>query len=114
MWEFVSDVYLTNAWNPKQMGFISEKVFQKLTADQQEALIFMGKKAEAIGWHQSIGIAQGAPRILAENGMNVHAASDELMGGLRKIGATMLGEWMAKADAEAKTSVEAFKAAIGR
>ncbi len=114
MWEFVSDVYLTNAWNPKQMGFISEAAFQKMTPAQQEALIFAGKKAEAIGWTQSIQIASNAPKILAENGMGVHQPSDQLMGELRKVGNTMLDEWLEKADANAKEAIDAYKAAVGR
>jgi TRAP-type C4-dicarboxylate transport system substrate-binding protein len=114
MHEFVSDVYLTNAWNPKQMGFIREAAFQKLTPSQQQALIFAGKKAEAIGWAQSIEIADGAPKILAEQGMKVHEPSDALMTELRGVGGTMLDEWLEGADAAAKAAVDAYKAAIGR
>jgi len=114
MHEFVSDVYLTNAWNPKQMGFIRESTFQKLTPSQQQALIFAGKKAEAIGWAQSIEIADGAPKILAERGMKVHEPAKALMGELRGVGGTMLDEWLAKADTGAKAAVDAYKVAVGR
>ena len=114
MHEFVSDVYLTNAWNPKQMGFIRESTFQKFTPSQQQALIFAGKKAEAIGWAQSIEISDGAPKILAERGMKVHEPTEALMGELRGVGGTMLDEWLAKADAGAKAAVDVYKAAVGR
>ncbi len=114
MHEFVTDMYMTNAWNPKQMAFIKESVFQKMTPEQQEALIFAGRKAEAIGWAQSIAIAQNAPRILTERGMKVHKASGDLMGGLKKIGDTMLDEWLAKADDGAKTAIGSFKTAVAR
>lgn len=114
MHEFVSDVYLTNAWNPKQMGFIREAVFQKMTPSQQQALILAGKKAEAIGWFQSVQIADNAPRILAERGMKVHEADSAVMADLRGVGGTMLDEWLDKADAEAQAAIAAYKAAVGR
>ncbi len=114
MWEFVSDIYITNAWNPKQMAFISEKFFQKLTAAQQEAILFAAKRAEESGWYQSIGIVVSAPGILAENGMNVHVPTDTLMAELRAVGDIMLKEWLEDADDEAKKVVAEYMAAIGR
>jgi len=114
MWEYVSDVYIANAWNPKEMDFIVEADFKKLKADVQEAIILAGEKAEAIGWHQSLGIVQRAPKTLAQNGMKVHQASDTLKKELRAIGDTMLNEWLAKADDVSKKAVTEYKAAVGR
>lgn len=114
MHEYVSDMYLTNAWNPKQMAFISEKVFQKMTPKQQEIVLFAARKAEAVGWHESISIVNHAPQILAERGMRVHVASDKLMAELRQVGDTMLNEWLENADDEAKKLVAEYKAAVGR
>ena len=114
MHEYVSDMYLTNAWNPKQMAFISEKLFKKLTPGQQEIVMFAARKAEATGWHQSISIVNHAPQTLAERGMRVHVASDKLMAELRDVGNTMLNEWLENADDEAKKLVAEYKAAVGR
>jgi TRAP-type C4-dicarboxylate transport system substrate-binding protein len=114
MWEFVSDIYLTNAWNPKQMAFISEELFQKISTSHQEAVLLAAAKAEAVGWNESINIVLNAPRILAENGMRVHPASDTLMQELRDIGDIMLTEWLENADDEAKALVAEYRAAVGR
>ncbi len=48
--------------------------------------------------------------MLKENGMTVSPPSQKLDAELRKIGATMVDEWLSEAGASGKSVVDAYKA----
>jgi TRAP-type C4-dicarboxylate transport system substrate-binding protein len=109
LWDF-ADVYLkTDAWIPKQMVFVREDKFQELSPENQQAVLDAAAEAEAWLWDKSESLVAEAEKTLEENGLKVVRPEGELREELRDVGATMLEEWTANADDEAKAVLEAMK-----
>ena len=89
-WDFLSYYTPINAWVPKNVVVVNKAEFDRLDPAVQEAVLKAAEEAEARGWAMSKAEAEEKTRILAENGITVVEPSDELMAGLREIGAKML------------------------
>ena len=114
VWEYTSYFYDTNAWLPKQMVFVNEAAFKKLPPQAQQSILAASKTAEKRGWEMSREQVEVARKQLAEKGMKVMKPGPQLQGEFRKVGDTMLQEWLTKADDDAKKVVADFHKAVGR
>ena len=114
VWEYTNYFYDTNAWLPKQMVFVNEGAFKKLPPQAQQAILAASKTAEKRGWDVSREQVDIARKQLAEKGMKVVKPGPQLQAELRKVGDTMLKEWLTKADDDAKRVVTEFHKAVGR
>jgi len=108
-WEFVKNYYETNAWNPKNVVVVNERSFQRLSKDQQEALVKAAAAAEPRGWEMSKQRQKDADELLAKNGVNVATPSPELKSALAKIGEQMAAEWEKSAGADGQAILKAYR-----
>jgi TRAP-type C4-dicarboxylate transport system substrate-binding protein len=108
-WDFVSNFYDVQAWLPKNMVVVNASAFDALPADVQAAVMDAAAKAETRGWDMSMAEADAKKKVLAENGMNVAAPSDELKSGLSAAGETMVSEWLEKTGDNGAAIIDAFK-----
>ena len=113
-WEFTNYFYDTNAWLPKQMVFVNEAAFKKLPAAAQQAILKASATADKRGWDMSREQVDIARKQLAEKGMKVVKPGPQLQAELKKIGDTMLNDWLQKADDDAKKVVADFRKAVNR
>lgn len=109
-WDFVSHFTPINAWIPKNIVVVNKAAFDALDADTQAAILAAAATAEARGWEMSKAEAAAKTKVMADNGMNIDAVSDELLDGLKKIGAQMLADLEANASDDAKAVVAAYQA----
>jgi TRAP-type C4-dicarboxylate transport system substrate-binding protein len=114
VWEFTTHFYDTNAWLPKQMVFISEDVFKKMSPAAQKAMLGASVTAEKRGWDSSRQQVDEARKALADRGMKVVKPGPKLQAELNRIGEQMRAEWLAKADDDGKAVVAQFLKAVGR
>ena len=108
-WDFSSHYYDLNAWMPKNMIFVNERAFQRLSAEQQEALLAAAEAAEARGWAMSEEVAGETSAELAANGMAVSDGSEALVAALQEIGAQMAAAWEASAGPDGAALMEAYR-----
>ncbi|MCX7891422.1 MAG: TRAP transporter substrate-binding protein [Burkholderiales bacterium] len=108
-WEYVKNYYDTQAWLPKNAVIVNKKAFDALDKATQDALLKAAAEAEARGWKVSEEKNAWYLGELAKNGMNVAKPSPELAGGLKKVGDTMLNEWLEKAGPDGKAIVDAYR-----
>ncbi|MCU0896612.1 MAG: TRAP transporter substrate-binding protein [Burkholderiales bacterium] len=108
-WEYVKNYYDTQAWLPKNAVIVNRKAFDALDKPTQDALLKAAADAEARGWKLSEEKNTWYLGELTKNGMTVAKPSAELAGGLKKVGDTMLGEWLEKAGADGKSIVDAYR-----
>ena len=113
-WEYSTHYYDTDAWLPKQMVFISNDAFKKLSTSAQQAVVDAAKVAEKRGWELSRSNVDAARAKLAEMGMKVVKPSPTFRGELNKIGQTLQSEWLGKADDDSKAVVAQFLKSVGR
>lgn len=95
-WDFLSHYTDIQAWIPKNVVVVNKRSFRRLDEGTQTAVL-EAAAAEARGWEMSRAETAAKVAVLKENGITVVEPSEELMTGLREIGAQMLENWKAEA-----------------
>jgi TRAP-type C4-dicarboxylate transport system substrate-binding protein len=108
-WEFSSFYYDANAWASKNMVFVNEAAFAKLSPATQKAVLEAAARAETRGWDLSRQLNADAPKTLSQNGIKILSPSENLRKELRAIGQTMTDEWLAGAGADGKAIIDAYR-----
>jgi TRAP-type C4-dicarboxylate transport system substrate-binding protein len=109
-WDYISHFTTINAWIPKNMLFVNDKLFNRLDDDTKQVILTAATNAEKKGWALGRKLAVEHTNELKENGMIVSAPSAKLQSELRSIGKTMVGEWLTESGASGKAVIDAFQA----
>ncbi len=101
--------YDTQAWLPKNVVLVNKAAFAALDKPTQDALMKAAAEAETRGLAASRKANADTLEKLKANGMQILQPSPVLKAELKKIGDTMLKEWLEKAGTEGKQLVDAYK-----
>lgn len=99
----------TQAWLPKNAIIVNQKSLDALDKATQDAVLKAAAEAETRGWKMSEEKNNWYLDQLRKNGMTVYAPSAQLKADMKKIGDTMIGDWLKKAGADGQAIVEAFR-----
>lgn len=110
VFEHVKHYYTTNAWLPKNAVIANKAAFDALDKPTQDAVLRAAAAAEQRGWQLSEQKDREYIDLLKKNGMQVQEPPAAMKAELRKIGDTMLQEWLQKAGADGKAIVDAYRA----
>jgi TRAP-type C4-dicarboxylate transport system substrate-binding protein len=108
-YEHIKYFYDTQAWLPKNAVLVNKAAFDALDKPTQAALLKAGAEAEARGWALSKTKNTEYLELLKKNGMNVLPPSAQLKTDMKKVGDTMLQEWLQKAGPEGQAIVDAYR-----
>lgn len=108
-YEHIKYWYDTQAWLPKNAVLVNKAAFDALDKPTQDALLKAGADAEARGWALSKTKNGEYVDLLKKNGMNIVAPPAQLVTDMKKVGDTMLKEWLEKAGPEGQAVVDAYK-----
>jgi TRAP-type C4-dicarboxylate transport system substrate-binding protein len=108
-YEHIKYFYDTQAWLPKNAVLVNKAAFDALDKASQAALLKAGAEAEARGWALSKTKNTEYLELLKKNGMNVLPPSAQLKTDMKKVGDTMLQEWLQKAGPEGQAVVDAYR-----
>ncbi|WP_289041099.1 TRAP transporter substrate-binding protein [uncultured Aliiroseovarius sp.] len=108
-WDFLSHYTNIQAWLPKNIVVVNKRSFRRLDDATQTAVLDAAAAAEARGWDMSRAETETQTAVLAENGITVVEPSDELMTGLREIGAQMLESWKTDAGETGEALLNAYQ-----
>lgn len=108
-YEHIKNWYDTQAWLPKNAVLLNKKAFDALDKSTQDALLKAGRDAETRGWEMSKKTNTESLDNLRKNGMNILKPTAQLTGDLKKVGDTLLAEWIKNAGAEGQALVDAFR-----
>ena len=109
-WDYISHFTTINAWIPKNMMFVNKRIFDRLDDDTRQVILTAAANAEKKGWALGRKLAVEHTEILRENGMIVSPPTAELDAELRKIGETMVSEWLEEAGDRGKAIIDAYRA----
>lgn len=109
VFEHLKYYYVTNAWLPKNAVLVNRAAFQALDKPAQDAVLQAAAAAEERGWKLSEQKDREYIDLLKKNGMQVVEPPAAMKAELRKIGETMLGEWVQKAGADGQGIVDAYR-----
>ena len=101
--------YDTQAWLPKNALIVNKAAFDALDAPTKAAVQKAATDAEARGWAASKRVNTETLEKLKANGMSILAPSAQLKADMKKVGDTMLAEWLDKAGPDGKAVVDAFR-----
>jgi TRAP-type C4-dicarboxylate transport system substrate-binding protein len=107
--EHIKYWYDTQAWLPKNAVIVNKAAFDALDAPSKQALLKAGADAETRGWTLSKAKNLEYLDLLKKNGMNIVEPSAALKSDMKKVGDTMLKEWLEKAGPEGQAVVDAYK-----
>ena len=107
--EHVKYWYDTQAWLPKNAVIVNKAAFDALDAPTKQAVLKAAADAEERGWKLSQEKNGWYLDQLKAKGMNIVTPAPQLMTDLKKVGDVMLNEWVAKAGADGKAAVDAFR-----
>jgi TRAP-type C4-dicarboxylate transport system substrate-binding protein len=108
-YEHIKYWYDTQAWLPKNAVIVNKAAFDALDAATRQAVLKAGADAEARGWVLSKAKNTEYIELLKKNGMNIVEPSAALKADMKKVGDTMLKEWLEKAGPEGQAVVDAFR-----
>jgi TRAP-type C4-dicarboxylate transport system substrate-binding protein len=108
-YEHIKYWYDTQAWLPKNAVLVNKAAFDALDKATQGELLKAGAEAEARGWALSKTKNSEYIDLLKKNGMNIVAPPAQLKSDMKKVGDTMLKEWLEKAGPEGQAVVDAYK-----
>ena len=108
-YEHIKNWYDTQAWLPKNAVIVNKAAFDALDKSSQDAVKKAGAEAEQRGWALSKQKNGEYIDLLKKNGMNIVAPPPQLKADMKKVGDTMLKEWLDKAGPEGKEVVDAYK-----
>ena len=100
--------YDTQAWLPKNVVLVNKGAFDALDAPTKAALLKASADAETRGLAASKKANGETLDKLKGAGMNILPPSPQLKADMKKVGDTMLKEWLDKAGPEGKQLVDAF------
>ena len=106
--EHVKYWYDTQAWLPKNAVIVNKAAFDALDAATKQAVLKAAADAETRGWAASQKANGETLDKLRGGGMQILPPSAALKADMKKVGETMLKEWLDKAGPEGKQLVDAF------
>ena len=107
-YEHIKYWYDTQAWLPKNAVLVNKASFDALDKATQAAVLKAGADAETRGWAISQKKNGEYIDLLKKNGMNIMQPPPQLKADMKKVGDTMLKEWLDKAGAEGQAIVNAY------
>jgi len=108
-YEHIKNWYDTQAWLPKNAVLVNKAAFDALDAATKQAVMKAGADAQVRGWAASQRVNKESLDKLKANGMTIHTPSAQLKTDMKKVGDTMLKEWLEKAGPEGQQVVDAFR-----
>lgn len=99
----------TQAWLPKNAIIVNQKALDALDKATQDALLKAAAEAETRGWKMSEEKNGWYLDQLRKNGMTVYAPSAQLRTDMKKVGETMIADWLKKAGAEGQSIIDAYR-----
>ncbi|MFG6667619.1 TRAP transporter substrate-binding protein [Halomonas sp. HNIBRBA4712] len=109
-WDYVSAYTDANLWLPKNIVFISQRSFDRLDEETQQALMEAAARAEERGWAASREDNDASLAALEENGISVSQPNEAVSAALQEAGDALYQDWLDRADEEAEQALEAYRA----
>ncbi len=107
--EHVKYWYDTQAWLPRNLILVNKAAFDALDAPTRQALLKAGADAETRGLAASKRANTESLDKLKGGGMQILPPPAQLTTDMKKVGDTLLKEWVEKAGAEGQALVDAYK-----
>ncbi len=110
VWESLTHFYDVQAWLPRNYTMVNKEAWDALDDNTRNIMNGCAVVAEYAGDWRSIEYTGFTLNKLAENGMFVGPAGEQLQNELKAFGATMTEEWLANAGEAGQAIIDAYNA----
>ena len=110
VWESLNYFYSVDAWLPRNYVMVNSDVWADVSDANKNVIQACAGMAEYAGTWRAKEYTGFTLAGLAAGGMTVEPANENLMAGLKEVGATMTAEWLEAAGEQGAAIVEAFNA----
>ena len=110
VWESLNYFYEVDAWLPRNYIMVNSDVWGGVSDANKNVITACAQLAEYAGTWRAKEYTGFTMAGLAAGGMTVERASDDLMAGLKEVGATMSAEWLEAAGDAGQAIIDAFNA----
>ncbi len=110
VWESLNYFYSVDAWLPRNYVMVNSDVWADVSDANKNIVMACAGMAEYAGTWRAKEYTGFTLAGLAAGGMTVEPANENLMEGLKAVGATMTAEWLEAAGEPGAAIVEAFNA----
>jgi TRAP-type transport system periplasmic protein len=110
-WDFVRYYYDVRAMAPWNIVIVNERMFGRLDAKTQDAVLAAAKAAEERGWKLQVDETGKLIDTLRSRGMEVRQPSPELMAELKKLGEQLVQEWEKSAGEDGPKILQQYRTA---
>jgi TRAP-type C4-dicarboxylate transport system substrate-binding protein len=111
-WDYVQYFTFTGTMFNKNAIVVNKRAFDKLTPEEQAAVVAAGENATKRAWQLSKEFSEKTEQELIDHGMSVAQASSELQTRMNEVGAEMLEDWKATANSDQLAVLEAYQASV--
>ena len=108
LYENLKYYYDMQAWLPKNAVIVNKAAFDALDKPTQAVVLKAAADAETRGLAASKRVNVESMEKLKTNGMNIVVPSATLKADMKKVGDTMVKEWLDKSGAEGKSVLDAY------
>ena len=110
VWESLNYFYSVDAWLPRNYIMVNSDVWADVSDANKNVVQACAEMAEYAGTWRAKEYTGFTLSGLAAGGMTVEPANDNLMAGLKEVGATMTAEWLEAAGEAGAAIVDAYNA----
>jgi TRAP-type C4-dicarboxylate transport system substrate-binding protein len=108
-WDYVKYYYDVQAFIPQAIVVANKRMVDALPADERQALMDAGKRAETRGWQQARELTAKLTQTLASKGITVGPEPEGIKADMEKIGNEMTTDWEKKAGADGAAVLKAYR-----
>ena len=110
VWESLTHFYEVDAWLPRNYVMVNMDAWNGLDDGTKNVINGCASLAEYAGNWRSVQYTDFTLKALADNGMTVGAASEQMTNELKGFGETMTAEWLEAAGEQGQAIIDAFNA----
>lgn len=108
-WDYVKHYYDVQAFIPQSIVIANKRALQALPAEQREAVLQAGKRAEARGWQVARERTGVLTQTLSDKGIKVQPIPAAIAPELVRIGQALADEWLKRAGADGAKLLETYR-----
>ncbi len=113
-WDYVNTFTYTGTLHQKNAIIVNNRALNALDDDTRKIVLDAGAAATTRGWEMAKAAEREKEQVLADHGMTIARAPDDVLERIEEIGAGMVEEWLNAASEEERSVYETYRAALGR
>lgn len=109
VWDFLNVFTYTGTMHQKNAIIVNQRAFRQLPEDVQKIVLEEGEKATKRGWEMAQTAGEERAQMLADHGMTLGKAPEDVLAAISKIGDELIDEWEQNATDKERAVYETYR-----